>query len=189
MSLRTIVRPAAVSVGSLILVSSLAACSPESIIENAIEDKTGIDVKDDGDSFTITDDEGSTTEFNEEDDGWVTITSGDGSVYSQGEGMPPDFPSAIPLIDLPVTIGVSSLTADGTQAYMLTMESASCDGAFEDAVSKLTSQGYVEESSTVMDSSDGYFAFGTWMGDYKVSVSVTDDDGCIVGYTVESIEN
>ena len=72
---------------------------------------------------------------------------------------------------------------------MLTMESASCDGAFEDAVSKLTSQGYVEESSTVMDSSDGYFAFGTWMGDYKVSVSVTDDDGCIVGYTVESIEN
>ena len=188
MSLRTIARPAAVSVSSIMLVVGLAACSPESVIENAIEDKTGVDVKEDGDSFTITDEEGSTTEFNQDDDGWVTIESGDGSVYSQGEGIPPDFPSAIPLIDLPVTLGVSSLTADGTQAYMITMESDECDGAFEDAASRLTSDGYTEESSTVMDSSDGYFAFGTWIGAHKVSLSVTDDDGCIVGYTVEVIE-
>ena len=188
MSSRVRAIPAA-TIGALLLAAGLAACSPESIIENAIEDKTGVRVDDDGDSFTITGDDGSTTDFDTDDDGWVTIRSGDGAVYSQGEGIPPDFPSAVPLIDMPVTIGVSSLTADGSQAYMVTMERAGgCDGAFEDAVSRLTDKGYTEESSTVMESSDGYFAFGTWLGAYKVSVSVSDDDGCIVGYTVESIQ-
>lgn len=190
MSLRSIVRPAAVSVGSLMLVAGLAACSPESIIENAIEDKTGIDVEEDGDSFTITGDDGSTTEFSEEDDGWVTITDESGGVYTQGEGLPEDFPAAVPLIDMPVTLGVSSVTAEGAATYMLTMESDdSCSGVYDDVVLRLTDKGYTEESSTVMEGSDGYFAMGTYLGAYNVNVSVGDDDGgCTVGYTVQTIE-
>lgn len=188
MSLRELARPAAVAVGSLLLATGLAACSPESIIENAIEDQTGVKVDEEDDSFTVTDDEGTTTEFNQEDDGWVTITSEDGGVYTQGPGIPEDFPGAVPLIDMPVTLGVSSVAADGSM-YMLTLESEdSCTGVYEDVVSRLTGAGYSEESSTVMEA-DGYFAMGTYQGDYTVNVSVADDDGgCTVGYTVASIE-
>lgn len=191
MSTRTRVVPAAAALGALLLAAGLAACSPESIIENAIEDKTGVRVDDDGGSVTITGDDGSTTEIGQGDDGWATITGGDGSVYTQGEGIPADFPSAVPLIDMPVTWGVSNLAADGTQTFMLTMESTtSCDGVFDDAVSKLTGKGYTEESSTVMESSDGYWAFGTWVGAYRVNLSVGDDSGssCDVTYAVESIQ-
>jgi hypothetical protein len=191
MSVRTRAVPAAAALGALLVAALLAACSPESIIENAIEDKTGVRVDDDGDSVTITGDDGSVTEFNEADDGWVTITGGDGSVYTQGEGVPEDFPSAVPIVDLPVTFGVSNLAADGVQTFMLTMESTKgCDGVFDDAVSKLTDKGYTEESSSVMDSSDGYFAFGTWLGAYRVNLSVGDDgsNSCDVSYMVESIQ-
>jgi hypothetical protein len=190
MSLRTLVRPAVVPVGALLLVAGLAACSPESIIDNAIEDQTGVEVDDDGDSVTITGDDGSTTEIDDDGDGGVTITDENGGVYTQGEGLPEDFPSAVPLIDMPVTFGVSNVTADGS-TYMVTLESdKSCEGVFDDAVGRLTDNGYTEESSTVMDSSDGYFALGSYVGVYKVSVSVGDDgDGCDVGYTVESIQD
>ena len=188
MSLRSLARPAVVSVGSLMLVAGLAACSPESIVENVIEDQTGVDIDDKGDGFTITDDDGTTTEFDQEDDGWMTITSEDGGVYTQGPGIPEDFPGAVPLIDMPVTLGVSSVTADGA-TYMLTMESAdSCDGVYEDAVSRLTGAGYTEESSTVMEADD-YFAMGTYQGEFTVNVSVADDDGgCTAGYTVTPIQ-
>jgi hypothetical protein len=192
MSSRTRALPAAVTLGALLLAAGLAACSPESIIENAIEDKTGVRVDDEGDSVTITGDDGSVTEFNEADDGWVTITGSDGSVYTQGEGIPADFPSAVPLIDMPTTFGVSSVDAEGVQVFMLTMESAKgCDGVFDDVVSRLADKGYTEEqSSTVMESSDGYWALGSWVGAYKVTVSVSDNGGatCNVSYTVESIQ-
>lgn len=191
MSLRTrALVPAATYLGALLLAGGLAACSPESIIEKAIEDQTGVKVDEDGGEVTFTDEDGNTTEFSEEDDGWVTITDEDGSVYTQGEGLPEDFPSEVPLIDLPVTFGISSLEADGSSVHMLTIESdTSCDGLYEDGVAELTGSGFVEENSTVMDSSDGYWAFGTFIGAYTVTYSVGDDgEGCAVSYTVESIQ-
>ncbi len=176
----------------LLLLAGLAACSPESIIEKAVEDQTGVKVDDDGDSVTITGDDGSVTEFNEADDGWATITGSDGSVYTQGPGIPADFPAAVPLIDMPTTFGVSSVDAEGVQVFMLTMESTEgCAGVFDDAVSRLTDKGYTEEqASTVMESSDGYWALGSWVGEYKVTVSVSDNGGatCSASYTVESIQ-
>lgn len=83
------------------------SCAAEKVTENLVEEATGVEVDQDGDSVTITG-EG-------EDGEQVTITGGEGG------SVPEDFPTDFPIYDGKVTGSSSLATGDGSM-YTVSVE-------------------------------------------------------------------
>lgn len=155
------------ALGAVVVVGSLAACSPESVLENALGDGSGVDV--------------------DTDDGGVVITDDEGNSFTSGGGLPEGFPSDVPVLDLEVLLGGSS-SQDGVESFYVTMSGSGGQDLYDDALSELESAGYTADDTSVVQGDDGSFlAWAQLSGPHDVLLSVSGDASeTAITYTVSN---